>query len=112
MTGLPGDEVEPHIHVSTEEKLVYMANQISDFFGSQGHEDRAVASTADHIKSFWDPLMLRRAYAHFDATGGEGLKPVAFKAMQMLRDAPHGHIRNELERTGQASGREPGDDAG
>ena len=109
---LPGGGDEPQIHVTTETKLVYMANQIADFFASQGHEERAVAGVADHLKSFWDPSMMRRMFAHFDETGGGGLKPVAFKAVQALRDSSPGSIRAELARTGGHSGREPGDDAG
>ena len=114
MSQAPGldDQDEPHIHVTTEQKLVYMANQIADFFASQGHEDRAVASTADHLRSFWDPTMMRRIFVHLHETGGQGLKPVALKAVGLLRDSTPGSIRDELERTGARSGREPGDDAG
>jgi len=76
---------EPKIHQSTEEKLVYMANQIADFFAAQG-EEAAVAGTADHIKRFWDPRMRSRMSAHLDATGGKGLEPIALKAVQGLRE--------------------------
>lgn len=105
-------EGEPQIHVSTSEKLVYMANQIAAFFTSQGREEKAVAGAADHIKSFWDPSMRKGIFAHLDATGGEGLSPVALKAIQMLRQAPDGAIREELARGHQHSAREEGDDAG
>ncbi len=103
---------EPEIHKSTEQRLVYMANQISDFFISQGHEDRAIAATADHLRSYWDPTMFRRIYRHLDDAGGEGLKPISLKALQKLRDSAPGDVRAELEREGGRSGREPGDDAG
>ncbi len=106
------DQAEPEIHKSTEDRLVYMANQISDFFASQGHEDRAVAGVADHLRSYWDPSMFRRIFAHLDATGGAGLKPVPLQALAMLRESSPGSVRAELERTGGRSGREPGDDAG
>ncbi len=105
-------EGEPKIHVSTTEKLVYMANQIASFFVSQGREEKAVAGAADHIKSFWDPSMRKGIFAHLDATGGEGLSPVALKALQMLRKAPEGTIQDELARGHQHSAREEGDDAG
>ena len=105
-------EGEPKIHVSTTEKLVYMANQIASFFVSQGREEQAVTGAADHIKSFWDPSMRRGIFAHLDANGGEGLSPVALKAIQKLRQAPDGAIREEMARNRQHSGREEGDDAG
>ena len=42
--------------LSYEEKLAYMANQISDFFRAQG-DAKAVPAIADHINKFWDPQM-------------------------------------------------------
>ena len=75
---------EPQIHQTTESKLVYMANQIADFFAAQG-EELAVAGTADHIRKFWDPRMRSRMFAHFAATTGKGLEPIALKAVQQLR---------------------------
>ena len=77
---------EPQIHVTTETKLVYMANQIADFFAAQG-EELAVAGTAEHIRKFWDPRMRKRMFAHFDTTKGEGLEPIALKAITQLRQA-------------------------
>ncbi|HEX3944507.1 MAG TPA: formate dehydrogenase subunit delta [Rhizomicrobium sp.] len=41
---------------SLDEKLVYMANQIADFFRAQG-EAKAVPAIADHLNKFWDPHM-------------------------------------------------------
>jgi len=51
------------------DKLVYMANQIRNFFAHQG-EDKAVASIVDHITKFWDPRMRSAIIAHV-AAGGE-----------------------------------------
>ncbi len=42
---------------TTGEKLVYMANQIGDFFKSYPH-DQAVKGIKEHIEKFWDPRML------------------------------------------------------
>jgi formate dehydrogenase subunit delta len=42
--------------MSTDDKLVYMANQIAGFFAAQGPE-RAVPAVADHLNKFWDPDM-------------------------------------------------------
>jgi formate dehydrogenase subunit delta len=103
---------EPQIHVTTTQKLVYMANQISQFFAAQGREEKAVAGTADHIKSFWDPSMRKGIFAHLDATGGEGLDPVALKAIQKLRSAAPSAIAAELAAAHLPSGSGPGDDAG
>jgi formate dehydrogenase subunit delta len=47
------------------EKLVRMANQIAVFFASQP-EAGAEAGVADHIRSFWNPVMRRQIYAHLD----------------------------------------------
>ncbi len=68
--------------MSSLDKLVYMANQISKFFVSQGQE-KAVAGTAEHIKKFWDPRMRAQIVAHLK-TGGAGLDPVARLAIERL----------------------------
>jgi formate dehydrogenase subunit delta len=75
------------------EKLVYMANQISKFFDSQGRE-QAVAGTADHIEKFWDPRMRAAIKAHLEA-GGAGLDPVARRAVEQLKDAQKKKPENE-----------------
>ena len=79
-------EDEPQIHQTTEAKLVYMANQIADFFASKP-EAAAAEGVANHITRFWDPRMKQRMFAHFDATQGEGLRPAALKAIAQLRAA-------------------------
>ena len=100
-----------HAGPSTTEKLVYMANQIARFFKSQKGETQ-VLHTADHIKSFWTPHMLRDIYAHVDKTGGEGLDPISLDAIRMLQSAPTGAVRKGLEAAGESHSREPGNDAG
>ena len=70
---------------SSPDKLVYMANQIGTFFRSQGPE-KAVTGTAEHIKNFWDPRMLKQIFAHLDA-GGAGLDPNVREAINRLRHA-------------------------
>ena len=112
MSGLPGDEAEPEIHKSIEDRLVYMANQISDFFRSQGDEAKAMAGAADHIKAYWNSSMMRQIYGHIDTTGGQGLKPIALKAILHIREASPGQIRREVEHAGQPTACAPGDDAG
>lgn len=41
----------------TLEKLVYMVNQIDQFFSATGSEQTAVDGIADHLKKFWSPAM-------------------------------------------------------
>ncbi len=65
------------------DKLVRMANQIADFFRSQP-ADTAVSGAAEHMKSFWNPVMRRQIYVHMDA-GGEGLSELALKAVEAMR---------------------------
>jgi formate dehydrogenase subunit delta len=72
-------------HDASPDKLVYMANRISKFFVSQG-EAMAVNGTAEHIKKFWDPRMLRAIFAHLD-NGGAGLEPAARDAVAQLQKA-------------------------
>jgi formate dehydrogenase subunit delta len=68
---------------STEDRLVYMANQIGKFFESQGH-DQEVVGVADHIRKFWDPRMRKAIFAHLDA-GGAGLDPNVREALASLK---------------------------
>jgi formate dehydrogenase subunit delta len=67
----------------TNDKLVYMANQISKFFASQG-ETVAVTGTAEHLKKFWDPRMRAAILRHL-AEGGRGLDPIARQAVEALQ---------------------------
>jgi formate dehydrogenase subunit delta len=68
---------------NTDDRLVYMANQIGKFFQSQGHH-QAVAGVADHIRKFWDPRMRKAIFAHLDA-GGAGLDPNVREALASLK---------------------------
>jgi len=59
-----------------------MANQIASAF--QGYpEERAVAETANHIKSFWDPRM-RKQLAEIIAKDEAALNPIALAAGKKL----------------------------
>jgi formate dehydrogenase subunit delta len=78
MEGVEG----PHIETTSDERLIYMANQIARFFASQKH-DAAVAGTRQHIADFWDPRMRGRIRAHL-AAGGQGLDPLAREAIARL----------------------------
>lgn len=65
--------------------IVRMANQIAGFFTAYP-EERAVAETAAHIRSFWDPRMRAALIACTDA-GGSGLDAVVVRAVDRLRPA-------------------------
>ena len=64
------------------DKLVYMANQIARSFQLRTY-DEAVAATADHISSFWEPRMRREIILYAQA-GGPGLSPSAQAAVLTL----------------------------
>jgi formate dehydrogenase subunit delta len=82
---------------TTGEKLVYMANQIGDFYKSYPH-DQAVKGISDHIKKFWDPRMLRQIYKVVREPDN-GLKPYSLEAIQILaKSDPHAH--SDLEASG------------
>jgi len=66
----------------TPDTLVRMANQIADFFKAQPEED-ALAGTSNHIRLFWDPRMRAKMTEHL-AAGGEGLNPLARKALDKV----------------------------
>jgi len=74
---------DEHITTSSDERLVYMANQIAKFFASQRH-DAAVKGMTDHIAKFWDPRMRQHIRAHL-AAGGGGLAPLAREAVAALQ---------------------------
>jgi formate dehydrogenase subunit delta len=65
------------------EKLAYMANQIARFFAHQG-EDQAAASTADHLRRFWEPRMRKAIFDYVEAGGG-ALQPIALQAVRALK---------------------------
>lgn len=66
----------------TLQKLVYMANQIAGAFRTQEPE-KAAQATYDHLWHYWDPRMRQLICAHH-AAGGEGLGPVAARAIELL----------------------------
>lgn len=69
--------------MNTDQKLVYMANQIATFFKSMP-EDEALAGVAKHINDFWDPRMRRRLRELLDA-GGDGFSPLVLSAAREIR---------------------------
>jgi formate dehydrogenase subunit delta len=74
--------------VSTQDRLIYMANQIARNFEGMGGDP--VKATADHIASFWDPRMKTAVFVD-----GAGLSPTAAAAVEELqrRGAPDHQTR-------------------
>ena len=62
--------------------LVRMANQIASNAAHKPH-DVAVARTADHLREFWHPSMIRTLESYAD-TGAPGLTPIAAEALATL----------------------------
>ncbi len=60
-----------------------MANQIASNAAHKPH-DVAVQRTADHLREFWHPSMIRTLESYV-ASGGEGLGPIALEAVATLR---------------------------
>lgn len=61
-------------------KLHRMADQIAANFAALG-EERAIASTAEHIRLFWDPRMTAQVMDE-DLSG---LSPIARAAIESLK---------------------------
>jgi len=72
--------------VSTDDHLIYMANQIARNFAASGVE-AAIKATADHITAFWDPRMKARLFA-CQAKGEAGLGDIAAAAVERLQGQP------------------------
>ncbi len=60
-------------------KLAYMADQIARNFAAMGEEE-AVAATAAHIVSYWDPRMK----AQLEEAGDQAKSPIAARAMALV----------------------------
>ena len=69
--------------LSPDEKLVYMANQIADFFRAQG-EAKAVPAIADHLNKFWDPQM-RKDFLRIAERPDADLHDLVRKALPLVR---------------------------
>ena len=69
--------------MTQDEKLVYMGNQIAQFFASQGRE-RAAAGVADHLQKFWDPDM-RKSFLAIAAKDASSFHPALKAAVPLVR---------------------------
>jgi formate dehydrogenase subunit delta len=65
------------------ERLVKMANDISNFFSAEPDRAVAVQGTFDHIRKFWEPRM-RQDIIHYRQSGSAGLSEIAGLAVDQL----------------------------
>jgi formate dehydrogenase subunit delta len=65
------------------QRLVAMANDISNFFGSDPDPDAAAEQVAGHLKKFWEPRM-REEIRRYVSAGGTGLSSIAIQAVKKL----------------------------
>jgi len=79
------------------ERLVTMANQIADFFGSDPDKDEAVAATANHLRKFWDPRMRREIIAHFHDADSSELNEIARAAVGRLVEQEAASASSKVE---------------
>ena len=64
-------------------RLIRMANQIGDYFAAYPDRGEAVAGIANHLRSFWAPVM-RRQIIEYAAGGGAELKDLVRDAIAAL----------------------------
>jgi len=67
----------------SSDKLILMANQIAAFYATQSGIDQADA-VARHLKSFWEPRMLRQ-FHEATVAGAEGIHPLVLQAASLLK---------------------------
>jgi formate dehydrogenase subunit delta len=64
-------------------RLVAMANDIANFFGSDPDPASAAEQVAGHLKKFWEPRMREEIRRHV-SQGGEGMSSIAIQAVKQL----------------------------
>ena len=73
--------------MSSLDRLVTMANDIANYFGSEPDRAAAVAGVANHLRRFWEPRMREKIIAHLDA-GGAGMSELAREGVAKLARQP------------------------
>lgn len=66
------------------EKLVKMANDISDFFNADPDKTLAAEGVKNHISRSWETRMREAIVDHLQNHDGEGLSPLAKTAISQL----------------------------
>ncbi len=67
----------------TQDKLVYMANQIAGFFATQPEAD-AAQGVASHINKFWEPRMRRQLFEILEHDT-HTLSPLVLQAVPLIK---------------------------
>ncbi|WP_075291619.1 formate dehydrogenase subunit delta [Pararhizobium arenae] len=70
-------------HKTTDDKLIYMANQIATFFKSQP-EGEQVKGISGHINKFWEQRMRRAFFVMIDQ-GDSRFDPLVVKAAALIK---------------------------
>ncbi len=65
------------------QRLVTMANDISNFFAADPDPAAAADQVANHLKKFWEPRM-REQIRRYVVEGGAGLSSIAIQAVKKL----------------------------
>ena len=65
--------------------LIKMANNIGSFFEAEPDKAKGAKGVADHIRSFWEPRMIREIFMHLDKRNGEGLDSIVRAALRTHR---------------------------
>ena len=69
------------------DRLVKMANEISEFFAGESAREQAAEDVARHLRRFWDPRMRRQIIDYLRAEGGAGLSELARHGVERLAAA-------------------------
>ncbi len=67
------------------ERLIKMANDISDFFNAETDKDVAAEGVKNHILMAWEPRMRTAIITYHRENGGEGLTDLAKAAIAQLK---------------------------
>lgn len=65
------------------ERLIKMANDISDFFNAESDKDVAAEGVKNHLLRSWEPRM-RQAIIAYNQNNGQGLSELAKAAITRL----------------------------
>ena len=66
------------------DRLVKMANEISEFFAADSAREQAAQDVAGHLRRFWDPRMRRQIIDYLRTEGGSGLSELARHGIERL----------------------------
>ena len=68
------------------DRLVDMANDISNFFDAEPDKANATAEVASHLRRYWEKRMRAQIIVHLETNDGEGLSDLAKAAVRKLAD--------------------------